>query len=300
MTSPARPSLDPRTVADRLRAAWGLTPQSISALGGGMNSQTWLVFAGNARYIAKAVPADRRRSFEAGLAVATLVEAGGISAGAPLPDLAGNAVVDVHGSALALLAFVDGAPLTGETDEELVLIGSTLGRAHGILRGHDLPDADPFPWIDPLASHVDIRPWMRPAVEATLAAWERIPPDALTWAPLHTDPAPEAFRLDRRTGECGIIDWDLGVVAPLLYDLASAEMYVGGPGRGDPLIRAYLATGALAPDEVHRGLRTLARLRWAVQADYFAKRIATDDLTGIADPAENEKGLDDARRGLLG
>jgi Ser/Thr protein kinase RdoA (MazF antagonist) len=299
MTSPDRPSLDPQTVADRLRADWGLTPQSISALGGGMNSQTWIVSAGDARYVAKAVPGDRRRSFEAGLAVATMVEAGGISAGAPRLTRTGDAVVDVHGSALALLVFVDGAPLTGETDEELVLIGTTLGRAHRILRGHDLPGAGAFPWIDPLARHLDVRPWVRPAVEAALAAWERIPPGSLTWGPLHTDPAPETFRLDDRTGACGIIDWDLGVVAPLLYDLASAEMYVGGPGRGDPLIAAYLATGALAPDEVERGLRTVARLRWAVQADYFAKRIATDDLTGIVDPAENEKGLEDARRGLL-
>ena len=41
----------------------------------------------------------------------------------------------------------------------------------------------------------------------------------------------------------------------------------------------------------------MLRLRWAVQADYFARRVATDDLTGIDGPAENEKGLEDARRG---
>jgi hypothetical protein len=35
-----------------------------------------------------------------------------------------------------------------------------------------------------------------------------------------------------------------------------------------------------------------------VQADYFAWRIAENDLTGIAGPEENEKGLEDARRFL--
>ena len=42
----------------------------------------------------------------------------------------------------------------------------------------------------------------------------------------------------------------------------------------------------------------MARMRWAVQADYFARRIATDDRTGIESAADNEKGLEDARRGL--
>jgi homoserine kinase type II len=35
-----------------------------------------------------------------------------------------------------------------------------------------------------------------------------------------------------------------------------------------------------------------------VQADYFARRIAGRDLTGIDGPADNEKGLEDARRWL--
>ena len=188
---------------------------------------------------------------------------------------------------------------TGRPIDERTLIGSTLGRAHRALLGHDLPAAGTFPWLDPAASHLAVRPWIRPAIEAALAAWDALGPESVRWAPLHTDPAPEAFRLDPRTGVCGLIDWDLGVVGPLLYDLASARMYLGGPGRSEPVVAAYLATGALTRDEVERGLDTLARLRWAVQADYFARRIATDDLTGIADRAENEEGLEDARAALL-
>jgi hypothetical protein len=42
----------------------------------------------------------------------------------------------------------------------------------------------------------------------------------------------------------------------------------------------------------------MLRFRWAVQADYFASRITSNDLTGINWPQENEKGLEDARRAL--
>jgi hypothetical protein len=46
-------------------------------------------------------------------------------------------------------------------------------------------------------------------------------------------------------------------------------------------------------------LLTMLRFRWAVQADYFARRLATGDLTGITSSADNEKGLEDARQWLV-
>jgi hypothetical protein len=49
-------------------------------------------------------------------------------------------------------------------------------------------------------------------------------------------------------------------------------------------------------DEVETGLTAFLRVRWAVQAGHFAWRCSTDVRTGIADPAENHKGLADARR----
>jgi len=52
--------------------------------------------------------------------------------------------------------------------------------------------------------------------------------------------------------------------------------------------------------EVTEGLDLMLRFRWAVQADYFARRITGNDLTGITGPEENEKGLEDARRALCG
>lgn len=285
-------------VAAELVDQWGLAAVSLTANDGGMNSQTWFVDMGAGRFVAKAVPRDRAGSFEAGLAIATLVEASGLPTGAPVPTTDGRSCVRIDDSALALLRFVPGEEVTGESVEERVMMGSTLGRAHMALAGHEVAGAGPFHWIDTSAAHLEVRPWVRPAVERTIAAYDAIPPASLAWGLLHTDPAPEAFRLDPTTGACGLIDWDLGIVGPLLYDLASAEMYVGGPGRSGPLIGAYLATGALEADEVDRALRPMAKMRWAVQADYFARRIATDDRTGIDSDSENEKGLDDARRGL--
>ena len=75
-------------------------------------------------------------------------------------------------------------------------------------------------------------------------------------------------------------------------------MYVGGQDHAQELIRAYLCEGILDRAEVYDGLAPMLRFRWAVQANYFAWRIAENDLTGISGPRDNEKGLEDARRSL--
>jgi hypothetical protein len=75
-------------------------------------------------------------------------------------------------------------------------------------------------------------------------------------------------------------------------------MYVGGPGHAQALVRSYLADGILTATEAEHGLAPLLRFRWAVQADYFAWRIAGNNLAGISGPQDNEKGLEDARRFL--
>jgi homoserine kinase type II len=54
---------------------------------------------------------------------------------------------------------------------------------------------------------------------------------------------------------------------------------------------AVEAEEALPPAEVERALATMLRWRWATQAYYFARRIATNDMTGIDGPADNERGL---------
>jgi len=120
----------------------------------------------------------------------------------------------------------------------------------------------------------------------------------MTHGLLHTDPSPDAFRLDRATGVVGLIDWSVAMHGPLVYDLASAVMYVGGPEHRGPLVEAYLETGALTTAEVDRALWPMLRYRACIQAMYFAWRTYHDDLTGIADARGNEEGLDHARATL--
>ena len=65
------------------------------------------------------------------------------------------------------------------------------------------------------------------------------------------------------------------------------------------MLDAYRAAGPLTAAEIADGLQVMLRFRWAVQADYFARRITDNDLTGISGPEDNEKALQDARRALL-
>ncbi len=282
-----------------LSGEWGLSGAEVVPHHGGMNSQTWFVRSGSDRYVAKAVPPSAHRRFVSGLAVAALVQAAGIPSGAAVPTRDGRPFTQVERQTMALLTFVNGSGLVGREKAEQRLIGSTLARVHAALIGDTVPGADRFHWLNPEAAHLAIRDWVRPAIAGALEEWESLPPASLTWGLLHTDPAPEAFLLDGDTGLCGLIDWDTGMEGPLMYDLASAVMYVGGPRRAGALIDSYIEHAVLDRAEVERTLRPMLRLRWAVQADYFARRLSTNDLTGIESPGENELGLEDARMGLM-
>jgi Ser/Thr protein kinase RdoA (MazF antagonist) len=281
-----------------LRDAWSLSDVALTALDGGMNSRTWLTTRARRRWVVKAVPSGSSSRFVSGLAVAELVDRAGTPSGAPVRTRDDRVAVSVADHTVALLTWVPGEPLAGRTASERRLIGATLGRVHAALRGRSVPGAERFHWVDPAAPHLDLAGWIRPAVEAALARYDTLAATGLTRGLLHTDPAPEAFRLDARTMTCGLIDWDSGLEGPLLYDLASAVMYAGGPGRAADLVDAYVATGSLDRAEVDRGLGVMLAFRWAVQADYFARRIVAGDLTGIRSAADNDAGLEDARRSL--
>jgi homoserine kinase type II len=283
-----------------IAAEWGLAGAEVAPHHGGMNSETWFVRTGLDRYVAKAVPPNAHRRFVSGLSVAAMVQAAGIPSGAAVPMRDGRPFTQVEGQTMALLTFVNGSGLVGWEQAEQRLMGSTLARVHAALIGREVPGADRFHWLNPEAAHLAIRDWVRPAIAGALEEWESLPPASLTWGLLHTDPAPEAFLFDGDTGICGLIDWDTGMEGPLMYDVASAVMYVGGPGNAGALIDAYLEQDVLDRAEVERTLRPMLRLRWAVQADYFARRLSTDDLTGIGSADENELGLEDARMGLGG
>jgi len=295
--------LSDEAVRDLLGRAWGLSEGMRVALhDGGMGSQTWIVDLDGRRWVAKSVAPHLANSFSGGLQAALLLGEAGISAGAAVPTRSGAVTVDTAcGDRVALLTWVPGIPLTGAGEGEQRLIGETLARVHRVLWGQTVPGAQAFHWVDPAAEHLALRPWIRPAVGAAVDALAELRHAEPAWplGLLHADPAPEAFRQDAVTGRCGIIDWSSAHYGPLLYDLASAVMYLGGPERAIAMTRAYLSAGPVTAREVADGLSVMLRFRWAVQADYFARRIATNDLTGINGSEENEKGLEDARRALL-
>lgn len=282
------------TEVDAVRAVlareWDLAGVDVVPHHGGMNSATWWVeVGGERRWVAKAVPATDRDDFVGGLAVATLVEAGGIPAGAPVACRSGPVATLPDGRPIALLGHVPGEELTeGDGDR----VGATLGRAHRILGDATVDGARPLHGIDLDEPYMGVRDWIRPAVASALrdldTSW-------LTYGLLHTDPSPEAFRADAATGGIGLIDWSVAMRGPLMFDVASGVMYVGGPDRAGPLLDAYLGTGALDATEVERALVPMLRYRAAVQAMYFAWRTYHDDLTGIADADGNERGLSHAR-----
>ena len=277
---------------------WGLAGATVEVHNGGMNSATWFVTDGGERWVAKAVVPASRRSFAAGLTVSAALDNAGIPAGAPLAARHGDRVVDLDGIPLALLTWVPGKELSGSDPGDQQLIGTTLARVHRTLLDVSVPDAERFHWVDPQGEHLGIRPWARAAVAAAVAAYDELNPRTLSWGLLHTDPAPEAFRMDSTQGVCGLIDWSTAMTGPLLYDLASAVMYAGGPDHADALIEAYLEQGVVPRAEAERAMWVMLRFRWAVQADYFARRIANHDLTGITSTADNERGLADAHAWL--
>ena len=283
-----------------LRRHWGLEDARITVHNGGMGSRTWFVERGADRWVAKAVTDIGSAQFADGMQLAVRLEQAGQRSGAPVPASTGALTVDTDGESLALLTWVPGTPLTGASDAEQRVMGRTLGDVHAALAGLRLGSARPFHWVDPQAGYLSLRPWLRPAIAAAVAALEHASPGEMTHGMLHADPAPGAFLLDRDSGRCGVIDWSYSIYGPLLYDLASAVMYLGGPVCAAAMVEEYQKAGLISEAELGRGLLPLLRFRWAVQANYFAWRISTSDLTGISGPEENEAGLEDARRALLG
>jgi homoserine kinase type II len=191
---------------------------------------------------------------------------------------------------------VPGRELDGETGDEQRWIARTLASVH--VAGE--PDAGPSPatfmaeWLTRDLPGVRDHQWLPPAIAAVRGETD---PLAVTWSVVHTDPAPEAFVHDDDTGVTGLIDWSGARRGPTLYDVASAVMYLGGTERAEPFLDIYRECGPLGHAELDL-LDSFRRLRWALQAAYFAWRSASGDLTGIADAAENQRGLDRARRGL--
>lgn len=283
-----------RLLPDCVAEHWGRTPTAVETLGGGMNSATALVRFDQDRFVAKWVAQAGGPAMRVGADIARRLAEHGLSSGPPLPTSTGDLVVPVADGFLALLEFVAGTPLT-DAAEEQVIIATTLADAHRAL-GTELKQDTFFPWLGDNPALAEVADWVLPSINFVQDEYRTLPP--VTWGTLHTDPTTEAFLHDERSGRTGLIDWSGACPGPILYDIASAVMYLGGLQPAKPFLDTYAAAGVLPTAELGDHLAAFRRFRAIVQADYFANRILDNDLTGISGQAENRQGLDDARRML--
>jgi Ser/Thr protein kinase RdoA (MazF antagonist) len=255
-----------------LRERWHLRPGQITSLSSGMMSRTWGVTAGSDRYVVRLVGANYRRPLEAGMAAGDHLRASGIDAGRPLRTLGGALSAETPAGVLAVLHRVPGRPLDGGNLEDQRLWGELLGTVHRVLQGFSPPARRGWNVLDTGACHLGAEPWLRSAVRDAVTAMTRLTvTDRLTYGILHGDPARQDFVLDPATGRAGVLDWGAGGTGPLIYDVAAAVIYAGGPQHAGPLLDGYVAGGPVGPDELAAALPVALRFRWAVQADRSAR-----------------------------
>ena len=129
--------------------------------------------------------------------------------------------------------------------------GDRLGAAHRALAGFDHPGLRRWNWLQLEAPHLAVQEWLRPALADAVAAMIRLTvTDRLTYGVLHGDPAPHDFVLDPDTGRAGLLDWGACGTGPLVYDVATAVVYAGGPDASAELLDGYLAAGPVQPGRV--------------------------------------------------
>ena len=262
-----------------LREQWHLVPGEITALPATLLSRGWEVTAGADRYVARLNDAEARQPVEAGLSAAEHLRARDILAGEPVRTLAGALTVRALDGSLAVLRRVPGRMLDGADPVDQQWWGDRLGVLHRALQAFHHPGLRPWQLLDADAPHLAAEPWLRPAVAEAVAAAVRITvTDRLTYGVLHGDPSPAAFVVDPHTGRAGLLDCGASGTGPLVYDVAAAVLYAGGPERSAELLDGYLAAGPVARDELDVALPVLLRLRWAVLADRAARSGRTGKL----------------------
>jgi len=283
-------------------AAWQLDATvKVELLPGGFNSRTWRVCCGTEQFVAKLVP--HTATFEAGLIVAEQLERAGFSAGGPLRTRHGALTVRLADQSLALLRFVRGEPIDPARTGDLRIWGETMAQIHLLQQqAPSIPEGLPrwpWTWLDPIVPYLGIEPSIRPTIERALEEVRELEATRpLTLGILHGDGA--SVLVDITTGARAVIDWGAAMWGPLLYDVASACWLFQFKDRHDPrdftpFLEAYQCHAPLPAEELS-ALDVFVRLRCAVQAFYFAWRIADDIRIGLADPAENRRRLDDAHK----
>ena len=282
---------DDDIVRSTLRSQWHLLPSEITALPDELMSRGWEVTAGEERFVCRLAERGARQPVEAGLVAAEHLRARDIDVGEPVRTLGGGLTALTPAGALVLLRRIPGRPLDGGDPVDQQWWGDRLGTVHRALQGFHHPGLRPWHLLDPTATHLAGEPWLRGAVADAVSAATRLTvTDRLTYGVLHGDPAPGTFVIDPSTGRAGLLDCGAGGVGPLVYDVAAAVVYAGGPTRAAELIDGYLAVGPVRRDELDAALPVLLRLRWAVQADRAARRGAAEPLRRARDALESALG----------
>lgn len=98
------------TTPELLRQFWALDGVVVEPLGGGMNSETWMVEHEGSTYVAKRVPPGQVAELVTGCQIARALAAAGVVTGRPVPAADGRLVLTEHG--LALLEHVPGRSWT--------------------------------------------------------------------------------------------------------------------------------------------------------------------------------------------
>jgi homoserine kinase type II len=280
-------------------APWLRRVDSVTPLGGGWNSSTWLVAAaGDRKYVAKLVDHLDAQGLNAGLRLAEIAAARGLPCGAPVRTRGGALTISLSEGVLALLRFVPGNPPDLSVPDQVRRAGRVLGRAHKILRDYRAGGEPryrwPWEWVTEcldtvvMPSEVNVaarRAWQ----EAASAAAD----NHLTISLIHADPGLDSFLLSGTdAGQDALIDWATPLRGPLLYDLASFAVLTrpAGPHAARWFTEGYAReVPEIGPQLAHLGC--LVQARWVAQAIYFASRMERGIGRGPGAPDANEEGL---------
>ncbi|MFC7535423.1 phosphotransferase enzyme family protein [Actinoplanes sp. GCM10030250] len=263
---------DDELLRSTLRDQWHLVPTEITARPVTLMSRGWDITAGSERYVAQLAESGARQPMEAGLMAAEHLRAVRVHAGEPVRTLGGGLTVETPHGALAVLRRLPGRHLDGRDPVDQQWWGERLGAVHRALQDFRHPGLRPWQPLDPDAPHPEAEPWLRETVTAAMTAATRLTvTDQLTYGVLHGDPAPDTFVLDPGTGRSGLLHCGASGTGPLVYDVAAAVAYAGGPDHAGELLDGYRAAGPVSADEIDAALPVLLRLRWAAQADRAAR-----------------------------
>lgn len=257
-----------------------------------MNSATALIHLDDERAVLKWVRGSGV-GLTAGCDAARRLAWHGLLTGDPFITTTGELIHTTADGAVALLRFVAGRALSASDPQDQRDMARTLAAVHTAA-----PTRSAGSFLTDATAEIvhDVEPWIRPSVHLVLTEYSELPD--LTWSLLHADPSPDAFLRQPETGRVALIDWTAAVDGPVLYDVASALMYLGGRQNADSFWHTYLRCSPAPAGELIEHLGAFTRYRAAVQAAYFSLRIGTQDRTGISHDGENWKGLRDAERML--